>query len=522
LVQCPAQSFRIESFQLDAQSRPSLIVPVDTNSYYRLLSGEGISNLHTVVALSFSNTIVAPQPATNGQAFYRVQRVPLASPLDSDGDGIDDVWEFEHGLDPLGNEAAQVAPGDTNTWLEIYLAQEAVTFDYQYAPGQISEAYALAQDPVGKAVYVAGIAAGNDGTGHGLILESTDGGINWSTNPPMEYYAPGSFRALTLDSSGSLYAAGAGSAYDESIVLKRSVGGTNWSLADSYSGEPDWGASGTVTASFSAAAADRNGNVYVAGQGNGQVNGTLKWYWFVRKFTATNNSWATVNVFRGSGISLWPNAVACDPSGGVFVAGTDATADVDLYNTWAWVVRHSGDGGATWQTVDTYHVGGTGENTSNVARGVAADAKGNVYVVGYGYANENDTGHWIVRASSDGGSSWRTIDDTSSLFPYVFPTGTGPEAEAITEDGAGRLDVLGSFDDSNYVEHWLVRQSSDGGATWVNADDFLYGDGSYNAVPQAILGLSDGSVLAAGSAVVPGDLQSFRWLVRRLPRPPQQ
>ncbi len=280
LVQCPAQSFRIESFQLDAQSRPSLIVPADTNSYYRLLSGEGIINLHTVVTLSFSNSTVAPQPATNGQAFYRVQRGPLASPLDSDGDGIDDVWEFEHGLDPLGNEAAQVAPGDTNTWLEIYLAQEAVTFDYQYPPGQQSLAYALAQDPVGKAVYVAGTAIGNDGTSHGLILESTDGGINWSTNPPMEDYAPGSFATLTLDSPGSLYAAGGsgeGSAHGELIVLKRSVGGTNWSLVDSYSGEPDWGASGTVSASFSGGAADRNGNVYVAGQGNGQVIGTLKW-----------------------------------------------------------------------------------------------------------------------------------------------------------------------------------------------------------------------------------------------------
>ncbi len=228
---------------------------------------------------------------------------------------------------------------------------------------------------------------------------------------------------------------------------------------------------------------------------------------FVRKFTATNNSWATVDVFRGSGFSLWPNAVACDPSGGVFVAGTDATA---LYNTYAWVVRHSGDGGATWQTVDTYHVGGNGENTVNYAQGVAADGKGNVYVVGL--ANESDIGHWIVRASSDGGSSWRTIDDYSSIG-----------ASAIAVDGAGRLDVLGSFWDSNYVEwHWLVRQSSDGGATWVNADDFLYGDGSYRAVPQAILGLSDGSVLAAGWAAVPGDLQSDRWLVRRLPRPPQQ
>jgi hypothetical protein len=40
---------------------------------------------------------------SGGTAFYRVQRVPVAEPLTTDGDGIDDVYELQHrpSLNPL-------------------------------------------------------------------------------------------------------------------------------------------------------------------------------------------------------------------------------------------------------------------------------------------------------------------------------------------------------------------------------------------------------------------------------------
>src|SRR6516225_3162288 len=120
LSQALAQPFRIESSQLGPQSQPSFSLPPDTNSYYRLLGGAQTTNLQEVIALSLTNTLVAPQAPTNAsQFFYRAQRIALAAPHDSDGDGIDDLWELANGLDPLDpSDAAQVAPGDTRTWLE--------------------------------------------------------------------------------------------------------------------------------------------------------------------------------------------------------------------------------------------------------------------------------------------------------------------------------------------------------------------------------------------------------------------
>jgi hypothetical protein len=175
----------------------------------------------------------------------------------------------------------------------------------------------------------------------------------------------------------------------------------------------------------------------------------------------------------------------------VFVVGLAQKSNLNF----SWVVRHSGDGGATWRTVDNFQL-----STNMDAWGVTTDAKGNVYVVGNGFTSDG-VAHGLVRASSDGGTSWRTINDTTNSGYF-----------GVTVDGAGRLDVLAGG---------TVRRSSDGGTTWVDADDFLYRDPSYYLITEAILGLSDGSVLTAGWVAVTGDAaQSGRWLVRRLPPPP--
>ena len=491
LSQSLAQPFRIESSQLGPQSQPSFSVPSDTNAYYRLFGGAQTTNLQTVIALSLTNTLVAPQAPTNAsQFFYRAQRIALAAPHDSDGDGIDDLWELANGLDPLDpSDAAQVAPGDTRTWLELYNDERAVTFDYQYPPGQPTLAMALAQDPVSKAVYAAGYVPGDAASGvpnHGLLLKSTDGGINWSTNPPLQDYTPGAFTGLTVDPSGSIYAV---SEADSLMILKSSDAGTNWSLVDRYFGETNWGTNNWAYAPGNLparAAVDQKGNVYVAGGFYVQVTGGFP-LWFVRKFTEASNSWATVDVFKAS-LGAWANAVACDPTGGVFVVGLAQKSNLNF----SWVVRHSGDGGATWRTVDDFQL------SANIgARGVTTDAKGNVYVAGYAWTSDG-LAHALVRASSDRGISWRTINDTTN-------SGYG----GITVDGVGRLDVLAGG---------TVRQSSDGGTTWVDADSFVYSDPSYYLTPETILGLSDGSILTAGWAAVTGNApQTGRWLVRRLP-----
>jgi hypothetical protein len=499
----------MEFSQLGPQSQPSFSVPPDTNAYYRLFGGAQATNVQTVIALSLSNHLVAPQPPANAaQFFYRAQRIALAAPHDSDGDGIDDLWELANGLDPLNpGDAAQFTPSDTRTWLEVYTDQQAVTFDYQYPLTQSATFETLAQDPLSGTVYAAGYTTTSDGTNHALVLKSSDGGINWQTDPPFLDYPLGTnggdyLSALAVDASGNIYAAG--QTFDpkvELIVLKGVGGGRNWSLSDRYSGESRWG---TIKAfDFVSAAADRDGNVYVAARAYEsktycqQCPGIQ--IWFVRKFTPSSNSWATVDGFLGN-YGTWPTAVACDPAGRVFVVGMFAAS----LGNYGWAVRSSLDGGASWRTVDTFQL----EAPANMEpTGVKTDAKGNVYVVGNGFMNGLD--HWLVRASTDGGNTWKTIDD-----PPL--EGNGATARSIGVDSAGRLNVRGNFADTSNVGHSLLRRSSDGGATWVNVDDLTFGAVDFiSAISMQTL--PDGSTLAGGFSTFS---PPYDWRMRRLPPPP--
>lgn len=68
-------------------------------------------------------TLIDPTPTQRDTtAFYRVQQVPLARPLDTDGDGIDDAYELGHApdLSPLDPADAAKPAGDRRTWSARY------------------------------------------------------------------------------------------------------------------------------------------------------------------------------------------------------------------------------------------------------------------------------------------------------------------------------------------------------------------------------------------------------------------
>ncbi|HEU0038049.1 MAG TPA: hypothetical protein VFR76_02130, partial [Verrucomicrobiae bacterium] len=79
-----------------------------------------------------------------------------------------------------------------------------------------------------------------------------------------------------------------------------------------------------------------------------------------------------------------------------------------------WTVRRSTNGGATWTTVDTFVLPSTGSSIYRAeARGIGADALGNLYVVGRAAAQYKGSGyfHWVVRKTANGGASWTTDDN---------------------------------------------------------------------------------------------------------------
>jgi hypothetical protein len=189
LLPCAAQPFQIESLQFDAQLRPRLSVPADTNSYYRLLAGQEIGSLE--VCWRCPSAILSSHHNQQRIARDIIACSRFRSPPCGFG--------WRRNRRPLGvstqsgpaacQRRAQIVPRDTRNWLEDYVAEKAVTFAYQYAPDQATYGggygESLAQDPISKAIYASGRTRGDDGISRALILKSTDGGITWSTNAPI-------------------------------------------------------------------------------------------------------------------------------------------------------------------------------------------------------------------------------------------------------------------------------------------------------------------------------------------------
>ena len=366
-------------------------------------------------------------------------------------------------------------------------AQSWQTVDtYQYVPGFGSGNYGLTVAPSGV-VYACGW--GDDGTNgdHGLVLASADGGNTWSApvddfpvlNASVEY-ADG----ITSDSAGNLYVAGyyyfdTGPA--QQFVRRSADGGATWSLVDNLAQNV-----AAVDASKpQGLTTDSAGNVYfAAGMLTVNSSGMASYYWAIRKGTGGTN-FANVDLFTTGGSVA--QAVYAHPTAGVFAVG-NANISLRSGNTTAWLVRRSVDGGTTWNNVDTFQYT---SGTASYAQGLGADARGNLYVVGYanvtakvgkGYQTIH---HWLVRKSSNGGASWTTIDDYA-----------GGQATMFAADSKGNLFVAG-----NATTGWTVRESLGGTGAWQTVDNFNGGAGAITANAQ-------------GHVFVGGNANNY-WVVRR-------
>jgi hypothetical protein len=126
--------FHIARQSLGADRRMRAIVgPVSSDSYSLLYRGQTVTNITVPAAMKLNPgscanvlSLMDPTPvSSNTSVFYRARQVPIADPLDSDADGIDDVYELRHSnfLDPLdASDASQDFDGDGKSNLEEYRA----------------------------------------------------------------------------------------------------------------------------------------------------------------------------------------------------------------------------------------------------------------------------------------------------------------------------------------------------------------------------------------------------------------
>jgi hypothetical protein len=126
-----ALGLEVEGFAVDAHGRFTVRAPAAASEYYILRRGSSIDRIDSPVALRPGETAAAitltdPTPVSDRRyAFYRIVRVPSATPLDSDFDGIDDLYEFARPLflDPLRvGDAQEDFDGDGQSNLAEYRA----------------------------------------------------------------------------------------------------------------------------------------------------------------------------------------------------------------------------------------------------------------------------------------------------------------------------------------------------------------------------------------------------------------
>ncbi len=250
----------------------------------------------------------------------------------------------------------------------------------------------------------------------------------------------------------------------------------NWTAAD------DFAVDATKDASGYRPVADKLGNVFVVGYA---LDAADQEHWIVRKSADRGQSWSTVEDFQlASGNSSLGLGIVAQTSGKLIAVGYAMGA-----TALEWLVRVSSDAGTTWTTTEDFQLAA---NKTATADSVTQDSSGALYVTGTA-ADSNDVYHWLVRKSSDGGTTWSTIDD------YNETAGKDAFAEGNLFDQSGTLYVAGKATTAADLALWTIRKSVNNGATWVTADQYSKAAGQ-TSVASGLADDNEGAVVAVGYA----------------------
>jgi len=247
--------------------------------------------------------------------------------------------------------------------------------------------------------------------------------------------------AIAVDGSGNVYVTGysdgSGTGYYDYATVKYSPSGVEQWVAR-YNGP----ANGLDIAK--ALAIDGAGNVYVTG-GSGGDYATVKYN------SAGTEQW----VARYDGPASANDgayAIALDDAGNVYVTGSSegsgtfrdyATVKYNPSGTEEWVARYDGPG-----------------NYLDVAKAIAIDDSGNVYVTGRSVGSGIYWDYATVKYSSTGVQQW--------VARYDGPAYEDDRAHTIAVDGSGNVYVTGGIRSSRGdYDYATIKYNSVGNQQWV-------------------------------------------------------
>jgi len=376
-----------------------------------------------------------------------------------------------------------------------------------------------------QAVWARTVSAGNGNSYFNAVAVDSSGNV---------YAAGCQYGNGTYIYGTGVSAQGQGSSKVDVVLVKYNSSGTAlWVRTVS---------AGNNTSSFRAVAVDSSGNVYAAGNQGG--NGTYTYGTGVSAqgvYSDPSVYYASSNVvlvkYNSSGTAEWArtvsagnnisyfNAVAVDSSGNVYAAGYQYGNGTYIYGTGVSaqgtciggnvvLVKYNSSGTAEWaRTIIT-----GGENNGSIFNAVAVDSSGNVYAAGYQYGNgtyiygtgvsaqgtSSGNNVVLVKYNSSGTAEWaRTVSvgNAYSSFIAVAVDSSGNVYAAGNQSGNGTytygtgVSAQGTSGD-NVV---LVKYNSSGTALWVRTvregnNNSSSNISSFNAVAVD----SSGNVYAAG------------------------
>ena len=92
-LNCRAADLLIEAAELKSDARLEIRFDPAPSSYYRLFRGKDLQAIRDLVQVSLTSPFVVV--ATETQGFFQLQQVSRAGGLDSDADGLPDLYELE-------------------------------------------------------------------------------------------------------------------------------------------------------------------------------------------------------------------------------------------------------------------------------------------------------------------------------------------------------------------------------------------------------------------------------------------
>jgi len=196
-------------------------------------------------------------------------------------------------------------------------------------------------------------------------------------------------------------------------------------------------------------AVDGSGNVYVTGRSNGG-SGTWDDYATIKYYPNGDTAW--LRRYDGPENSYdWAFDMAVDVSGNAYVTGRSVSGGRDDWTT----VKYYPNGDTAW--VRRYN---GPENQHDIARAIAVDDSGNIYVAGFSDGSGISHDCATIKYYPNGDTAW--------VRSYNGPVDSTNYANDIAVDGSGNVYVTGvSYGSGTWEDYDTIKYYPNGDTAWV-------------------------------------------------------